>query len=141
MTQRTSLSRLFENSSGVQSSAVPRKKRPPPISLRLNDAERTALRKAASGRSINGYIRERLFGDAASIAASKPVSEDHAALARVLGALGQTNVFTSLAAISLALEKQQLLASKETESSITEACKAIADMRADLLIALGLRKV
>ena len=141
MTQRASLSRLFENYSQPTSNAAPRKKRPSPISLRLNDAERSALRKAASGRSINGYIRERLFGDAASIPVSKLVSEDHAALARVLGALGQTDVFTSLAAISLALEKQELLASKEIESSIKEACKAITDMRADLLIALGLRKV
>ncbi|WHP69404.1 hypothetical protein [Phaeobacter inhibens] len=141
MTQRTSLSRLFESASGTQPNAVPRTKRASPISLRLNDAERKALRKAASGRSINGYIRERLFGDAASNAALKPVSEDHAALARVLGALGQTDVFISLAAISLALEKQQLLVSKETESSIVEACQAITDMRTDLLMALGLRKV
>ena len=120
---------------------APKKKRPAPISLRLSNSELVALRKAASGRSINGYVRERLFGDGETIALSKPVSKDHEALARVLGALGRTDVFSNLAAISLALEQHQMLASQETEANVQEACKLIAEMRSDLLLALGLRKV
>lgn len=141
MTQHTSLSRMFANSSKSPPKVVSRKKRPSPVSLRLNDPELAALRRAAAGRSINGYIRERLFGDAATIAVSKPVAEDYAALARVLGVLGKTDVFTNLAAISLAVEQHRLQTNKETEHSIIRACKAIIDMRTDLLIALGLRKV
>lgn len=72
-----------------------KKKRPAPVSLRLNEAELAALRKAASGRSMNGYIRERLFGDGAAISVSQPVSEDYEALARVLGALGKTDIYTT----------------------------------------------
>lgn len=117
-----------------------RKKRPSPISLRLNEDELAALRKAAVGRSVNGYIRERLFGDASPIDMTKPVAEDYEAMARVLGALGQTDVYTNLAAISLALEQGRLRVGGSTENAISEACSAIVAMRADLLIALGLRK-
>lgn len=117
------------------------KKRTPPISLRLNDTELKALRKAAVGRSINGYIRERLFGNAAPIASSNLIAEDYEALARVLGVLGRTDVYTNLAAITLALEQQRLQVSKETEASVKLACKAVTEMRSDLMIALGLRKV
>ena len=116
------------------------KKRPSPISLRLNQDELAALRKAAVGRSINGYIRERLFGDASPIDVTRPVAKDCAALARVLGALGKTDVYTNLAAISLALEQGRLRVDKSTESALVEACETVAAMRADLLIALGLRK-
>ncbi|MEP6066938.1 MAG: hypothetical protein ABJ246_13955 [Paracoccaceae bacterium] len=141
MNQRPSLSELFTKPANVLRQPGKRKKRPPPVSLRLNDAELAALRKAASGRTINGYIRERLFGDASPIALLNPVSKDREALARVLGALGGTDVFTNLAAISLALEQQRVLASKETEAAILEASEAVIAMRADLLVALGLRKV
>lgn len=102
-----------------------KKKRPAPVSLRLNEAELAALRKAASGRSMNGYIRERLFGDGAAISVSQPVSEDYEALARVLGALGKTDIYTNLAAISLALEERRMLASTETETAVIEACDTI----------------
>lgn len=116
------------------------KKRPSPISLRLNEGELAALQKAAAGRSINGYIRERLFGAADTIHASKPVAKDYEALARVLGALGRTDIYTNLAAISLALEQNRMRLSASTENAIAEACEAVVAMRADLLIALGLRE-
>lgn len=117
-----------------------RSKRPAPVSLRLNETELDALRKASAGRSMNGYIRERLFGDADAIGLTKPVAKDHVALARVLGALGHTDVFTSLAAISLALEEQRLIADGQIAEAIFEAHDAIVEMRTELLLALGLRK-
>lgn len=125
---------------GEQSKPKNKKKRPAPISLRLNEVELAALRKASTGRSMNGYIRERLFGNAEFIRLSKPVSEDHEALARVLGTLGRTDLFTSLAAISLALEERRLIADGPTAEVIFDACDAIVAMRSDLLRALGLRK-
>lgn len=127
------------SSSSAKAKPAP-KKRPSPISLRLNEDELAALRKAAAGRSINGYIRERLFGPAGTIDMSKPVAKDYEALARVLGALGQTDVYTNLAAISLALEQNRMRVGRSTENGVAEACKAVIAMRADLLIALGLRK-
>lgn len=135
------LSRNFGDTAKPVEKSTPRKKRPSPISLRLPDHELTALRKAAAGRSINGYIRESLFGDAAPIDASKPVREDHAALARVLGALGQSDIYTRLAAISLAIEQNRVSMDRETAASVREACDTVVQIRADLLIALGLRKV
>lgn len=116
------------------------KKRPSPISLRLNENELASLRRAAIGRSVNGYIRECLFGNAGASETTKPVAEDYEALARVLGALGRTDVYTNLAVISLALEQNRLRVGTSTERAITEACRAIIEMRADLLLALGLRK-
>lgn len=140
MTRHTSLKSLF-NETDVPPRSKPRsKKRPAPVSLRLNETELAALRNAASGRSINGYIRERLFGDASIITLAKPVAQDREALARVLGALGQSDLYTRIAAITLALEQGRMLASAETETAVKDACNAVTEMRADLLIALGLRK-
>ena len=143
MNRFENLSKKFANLAARPSAQVltAKRKRPAPVSVRLNETELSALRKAASGRSINGYVRERLFGDATNIELSKPAAKDHEALARVLGALGRTDVFANLAAITLALEERRLVANNETEVALVEACEAITDMRADLLIALGLRKV
>lgn len=135
------LSRTFNDTPKQTKQSKPRKKRPAPISLRLPDHELTALRKAATGRSMNGYIRECLFGDLAPIDASKSVRDDHVALARVLGALGQTDIYSRLAAISLAIEQNRIAMDTKTAASVREACEAVTQIRADLLIALGLRKV
>lgn len=118
-----------------------KKKRPAPISVRLNEAELKALRQAASGRSMNSYIRERLFGAPSPNLSGKNVSDDYAAMARILGALGHSDVFTSLAAISLAIEDNRLPATRQTQATINKACLQIEEMRSDLLIALGLRSV
>ncbi|AEI93107.1 hypothetical protein [Roseobacter litoralis] len=118
-----------------------KKKRPAPISVRLNETELKALRQAAAGRSMNGYIRERLFGAAFSGLNEKTVPDDYAAMARILGALGQSDVYTSLAAISLAIENNRLPATRQTQATIDRACLQIEEMRSDLLIALGLRSV
>jgi hypothetical protein len=117
-----------------------KKKRAAPLSVRLSDAELAALRKAAAGRSMNGFIRECLFGNAEGVSLSQPASEDHEALARVLGMLGKTDVFTNLAAISLAIEKQQLVADEDVATAIVDTRDAILEMRSELLRALGLRK-
>ena len=134
------LSRRFNDAPQQLDQPKARKKRPAPISLRLPEHEMRALRKAATGRSINGYIRECLFEELAPIDASKPVGEDYAALARVLGALGQTDVYSRLAAISLAIEQNRVVMDAETAASVREASDTIIQIRADLLIALGLRK-
>ena len=135
------LSRKFNDAPQQTAQPKARKKRPAPISLRLPEHELQALRKAATGRSINGYIRECLFGDCAPIDSAKPVRQDHAALARVLGALGRTDVYSRLAAISLAIEQNRVAMDTETAASVREASETIKQIRADLLIALGLRKV
>lgn len=132
-----SLSPHFGNAAAPDETKVKRK-RPAPLSLRLNDRELRALRQAAAGRSMNGYIRERLFGELSPSAMA--VRDDHAALARVLGQLGRSDLFTSLAAIALAAERGRLSMDAETLSTLHDACDAITAMRGDLVIALGLRK-
>ncbi|MEM6538003.1 MAG: hypothetical protein AAF668_09775, partial [Pseudomonadota bacterium] len=52
--------------SDFNNAARPRKKRPSPLSLRLTDEERAVLQDLAGGRSMNSYIREKVFGEAAS---------------------------------------------------------------------------
>jgi hypothetical protein len=68
-----------------------KKKSPPPFSLRLNPAERERLEQAAAGRPLGVYVRERIFdGDLRPQRrrGAAPV-KDHAALAQLLGVLGQ----------------------------------------------------
>lgn len=135
------LSRNFGNTAKPVGKPKSSKKRPSPISLRLPDHELTALRNAAAGRSINGYIRECLFGDAAPVDASKPVREDHAALARVLGLLGKSGVFNSLSRLVLAHEAGRVDYEPELERELRKALQDVSTIRAELLRALGLRKV
>lgn len=138
MKPNSSLKTLFEEH--VSARRPKPKKRLAPLSVRLNENELAAIRKAANGRSINGYVRECLFGNSNVISEPSPVANDCQALARILGALGRTDIYTNLAAISLALEQRRMLASEETEASVREACDLIVEMRSDLLVALGLRK-
>ncbi|HEX6957894.1 MAG TPA: hypothetical protein VF194_07910 [Ferrovibrio sp.] len=65
-----------------------------PFSLRLTAAERARLESEAAGKTLGAYIRERLLGEDAAPRKRKGNSpiQDHEALGRVLGALGQSRL-------------------------------------------------
>ncbi len=116
------------------------KKRPAPISIRVSDEEREALKRAAAGRSVNSYVRERLFSNTAlARTRGRAPVQDYEALARVLGLLGRSDVYTSLSALVLAIEQQKLAASGDVERDIRHACASVRAIRAELVTALGLK--
>jgi len=115
------------------------KKAPPPFSLRLTAEERARLEADAAGAPLGGYIRKRLFGEAASPRkrrGNSPV-KDAAALGRVIGALGQSRLSANLNQLAKAVNTGSLPVTPETEAEIKEACRDIAAIRDELLKALG----
>ena len=78
--------------------AVTPRKTPAPFSLRLSFEERAKLEHAAGDKALGAYIRERLLGDDAAPRMKRGRSpvKDHAALGRVLAALGQSRLSSNL---------------------------------------------
>lgn len=113
---------------------------PVPFSLRLSFEERAQLEKEAAGLPVGAYIRQRLFHGKQTPRKTRgkhPV-KDHAALGRVLGALGQSRLSNNLNQIARAVNTGSLPVTPETEELIRQACVDVAMIRRDLLIALGI---
>lgn len=113
---------------------------PVPFSLRLSFEERAQLEKEAAGVPVGAYIRQRLFYGKESprrTRGKRPV-KDHAALGRVLGALGQSRLANNLNQMARAVNTGSLPVTPETEAAIRQACEDVRAIRRDLLIALGL---
>jgi hypothetical protein len=115
------------------------KKYPPPFSLRLTYEERTRLEAEADGKPLGAYIRERLLGDDAAPRTRRGNSpvKDKEALGRVMGALGASRLSSNLNQLAKAVNTGSLPVTPETEEELREACREIAELRADLLKALG----
>ena len=141
-----SLRRAFNDeaeSPRVETPVAPAKpakpKRASPISLRLNEEERALLERDAAGMSVSAYIRERLFGDAASPRKTRgkfPV-KDQKALAQVLSALGRSGIARDLEALRANSAAGGLDAAQAR--ALERACDDVAAMRRDLVAALGLK--
>lgn len=122
----------------VAAGEAPRKSAPP-FSLRLTAEERARLENDAAGKPLGAYIRERLFGESAAPrkrGGAKPV-EDHEALGRVLGALGQSRLSSNLNQLAKAVNTGSLPVTPETEAELKEACRDVSALRDELLRALG----
>ena len=117
------------------------KKRNSPISIRFSDDERMLLKQRAGNKSLSAYVRDQaLDGDVTprKTRGRTPV-KDHQALAHVLSALGRSEIHKSLNSI-IALSKENAPLFDETvQKALWRACRDIAEMRADLVAALGLR--
>ena len=112
---------------------------PPPFSLRLTYEERARLDAERGDKSLAAYIRERLFGANAAPRkrrGNSPV-QDKEALGRMAGALGQSRLSQNMNQLAKAVNSGSLPVTPETEAEIKEACREIAEMRAELLAALG----
>lgn len=114
---------------------------PVPFSLRLSFEERAQLESEAAGKPVGAYIRQRLFRDKETPrkARGKHPVKDHAALGRVLGALGKSRISNNLNQLARAVNTGSLPVSPETEADIRQACEDVRAMRHDLLVALGAR--
>ncbi len=118
-----------------------RKKRSPPVSIRFSTEEHTLLKQRAGEESLSAYIRQRaLNGELApsKIRGQTPII-DHKALARVLSALGRSELHKSLSSVIALIENDTLAYDKNVADSLRKACSDVAVMRRDLITALGLR--
>lgn len=110
-----------------------------PISVRLTDDERSLLAERAGDRPLATFIRD-LALERASQSRRQPSRgriEDKDSLARVLSALGQSDLTNTLGQLAKAARTGTLLLTPETENKIQVASDAVKDMRGALMRALG----
>ena len=114
-------------------------KTPCPFSLRLTFEERQALEREAGRQSLGAYIRSRLFGGGERQRRSyrKPLKDDQA-LAKLLGALGESRLANNLNQLAKAANTGSLPITPETENAIYAACRDVERIRKELIAALGL---
>ncbi|MCG8323046.1 MAG: hypothetical protein MI921_26335 [Cytophagales bacterium] len=111
------------------------------VSLRVTPEEKARLEHEAAGMSISAYVRERVFGEAARPRKTRgkfPV-KDHEALARVLRALGRSNLAQDFDALSWAVRDGSVHLDPESARALQQACAEISAMHRDLITALGLK--
>ena len=127
------LKEQFEAANG-SAKRLKRRKRPPPLSIRISDEERAQLKKDAKGGSLNAYVRERLFKSRAK--PKLPVKQQQA-LVRALSRLGKSGITRFLENLKRAHEDGRITLSDfglgQLESILTD-CEAV---RHDLIVALG----
>ncbi len=114
-------------------------KAPPPFSLRLTFEERARLELDAAGMSLGAYIRSKLFGDDVRPRRTRgkfPV-KDKAALAKVLALLGASRLSQNINQLARAVNIGAFPVTPETDAELREACRAVTEMRDELLRALG----
>ncbi len=119
-----------------------RQERPVYVSLRVTPEEKARLVHDAAGMSLSAYVRERLFGEATRPRKARgrfPI-KDHEALARVLRALGRSNLSQEFDALSWAVRNGSVHLDAESAQALRQACTDISAMRGDLVAALGLRE-
>ena len=138
---KTSIAPIFSRIGG-NSAKAKAKKRPSPLSLRLTEDQRAELERRAGRKPLGGYVKECLFQSTGAPrkarAAVSPV-KDHQALARVLRALGSSELTKALAGILRASDSRAQHISPESEQALRQACADISAIRRDLVKALGLR--
>ncbi|MBN9890140.1 hypothetical protein I6N89_22805 [Pelagibaca abyssi] len=111
------------------------------ISLRVSADEKARLERDAAGMSRSAYMRERLFGQDVTPRKTRgksPVA-DYEALARVLAALGRSDLAQSFEGLSWAEANGVVKIDPATSEAIRQACKDVSAMRDDLVSALGLK--
>ena len=122
-----------------------KRKHPPSFSIRFTDEERARLNRDAGKLALSAYIRQKLFGDAASKRKQQSQRRqrrptiDHQTLAQLLGMLGQSELATSIIAIAMAAQSGALPVTPELSEKLDAACDDIAEMRTALIVALRIK--
>ena len=119
----------------------PPKRRAPPYSLRLSQADRERLEQDALGMSLAAYIRWRLFDPESPPPRQRgkvPV-KDQQALSGLLAQLGKSHLANNLNQLARAANSGSLPVSPDVEAALRHAAAEIVAMRVLLIDALGLK--
>ena len=111
-----------------------------PFSLRLTDEERADLRARAGSIPLGSYIKSELFTDRPK-ARRKSVGAvvDQKSIAKALALLGQSRLSSNLNQIAKEANIGTLPLTPDVEADVQQACVHVAEIRAALIDALGLK--
>lgn len=110
------------------------------LTINLTQEQHARLVAEAGNRSLSEHARRELFGDAGKSA--KPVRKprhDEVLLARILMALGSSDMASSMRDLAAAARNGALPESPDILLSLQAACLTIQKMRIDLIKALGIK--
>lgn len=115
------------------------------LSVPVSPEQMSELARRAGRQPVSAYARAQLFPANDNQPAKKqprgvaPV-KDHAALARILAAIGTSDAGSSLRAMAHLARMGALPITPETEAALLKACADIAALKAMLMKALGVRE-
>lgn len=127
----------FCEASGQSVLVKPRRKRPPPIAVRVSEGERQQIIEAAGDMSISAYAKLKLL-DGRSVSARK-ASVDQKALAETLSRLGKSRLSSNLNQLARAADIGALPVTPDLNAELHRICDEVRALRQELLRALGLR--
>lgn len=137
---------LVKDFSQAARPSKPKRRAPPPFSIRFTQKERARLKRDAGALSIAAYMRLKLFaGDEPPPTRRKPTRKQYVpsaeltVLGEMLGGLGQSRLASNVNQLAKAANKGALPVTPEVEQELFEACAAIQDMRETLISALGVK--
>lgn len=116
-----------------------RRSKPTPVSVRFTADEKAKIKRDAAEKPLSSYIRECVLRAGTSTDTFASDRDRKPELARVLAALGRSNLARDFENLSFAVRDGTVQLSAESETALRQACADIAAMRRDLLKALGLR--
>lgn len=140
-----SLSGAFDTQAAAtppkKSKRAKRDKPPSPFSLRLNAEERARLAAEAAGAPLGTYLKTKLLGQPAPTRVRKSGISvaDRRALAQLIALLGRSRVFSNLNQLAHAANTGSLPVTPETEAALAQALADLHEIRALLLVSLGLK--
>ncbi|MEO1046394.1 MAG: hypothetical protein AAFX04_13205 [Pseudomonadota bacterium] len=110
------------------------------LTIRLGEEERERLERKAGEKPLAVYIRHKLGVEHSDRPRpSRNPKADSVMLARILAALGSSDMAASMRQIAAAAKNGALPESSDTLLQIQAACLTIQKMRADLIKALGVK--
>lgn len=113
------------------------------ISLRVTYEEKARLEKAAGNMALSAFLRENLLGKDLKPRKSRgkhPI-KDRDALGRVLGRLGRADIAFTMNSLMVACDEGRIYLSEEQSQMLRTIDDDIKAMRADLMQALGFRRL
>lgn len=111
-----------------------RKKRMPPLSIRLSPEERARLEFMAGDRPIGAFVKSRVFAANDNV---PPKVYSRQESARILGLLARMDVFPALNGLLRAAGNGQVQLEPEMDAALSAACGDLAEIRDLLITALG----
>jgi len=110
------------------------------LTVRVSDEQRALLERRAGNRPLADYIRHTLdIENTEKRQRNYKPQADRVMLARILAALGSSDMAASMRDIANAARNGALPESPDTLLSLQAACLTIEKIRHDLISALGLK--
>ncbi len=112
------------------------------LSVRLTPEEHAALKDAAGSLTVSAHARRKLLGDkaAAKSRMTRSPKTDQVVAAKLLAALGRSQLAASLSTLAKAARSGALPVTEDVEAALLHACADVADMKSALMRTLRIKE-